>query len=235
MAVNKIEINGEVKLDLTEDTVTEDTLLKGITAHNAAGSKIQGRVVITPVPESQEKTLDITANGMYTAEPDNGKMLTKVTAKVNVPSKPEQTKSVIITSNGTTTVMPDDGKTLSSVSITTNVPVNGIPGRKIGTYAVTDGILSFSVEQEDFAFDDRYANFYVKKSSVKWGCFAHRTASTDIKSWIATTEESAAFVFNRTCISVEQSGAFYNISWTLGDSMSNYYSGEVTVYALPSS
>ena len=150
-------------------------------------------------------------------------------------TKPEQTKSVIITSNGTTTVIPDEGKTLSSVSITTNVPVNGIPGRKIGTYAVTDGILSFSVEQEDFAFDDRYANFYVKKSSVKWGCFAHRTASTDIKSWIATTEESAAFEYNNTCISVEQSGVFYNINWTLGDSLSDYYSGEVTVYALPSS
>lgn len=35
MAVNKVEINGEVKLDLTQDTVTEDTLLQGITAHDA--------------------------------------------------------------------------------------------------------------------------------------------------------------------------------------------------------
>ena len=42
MAVNKVEINGEVKLDLTQDTVTENTLLKGITAHNAAGNSIEG-------------------------------------------------------------------------------------------------------------------------------------------------------------------------------------------------
>lgn len=42
MAVNKVEINGEVKLDLTTDTVTPETLLKGITAHNAAGDKIDG-------------------------------------------------------------------------------------------------------------------------------------------------------------------------------------------------
>lgn len=42
MAVNKVEINGKVKLDLTQDTVTEDTLLQGITAHNAAGNAIEG-------------------------------------------------------------------------------------------------------------------------------------------------------------------------------------------------
>lgn len=234
---------------------------------------IDGKPIITPnEPESQEKTLDITANGTYTAEPDNGKMLTKVTANVNVPSKPEQvksatftsngtytispdsgkvlssataivnvpskpeqTKSVTITNNQTTTITPDDGYLLSSVSVTTNVPTTGILGRKIGTYTVTDGILSFSVEQEDFEADDRYRNLYVKKSSVKWGCFANRTDSADITSWIATTEASEAFEYNTTCISVESSGVFYNINWTLGDSLSDYYSGEVTVYALPSS
>lgn len=52
MAVNKVEINGEVKLDLTQDTVTEDTLLQGITAHDAAGNTVEGKVVTTPVPET---------------------------------------------------------------------------------------------------------------------------------------------------------------------------------------
>lgn len=42
MAVNKVAINGEVKLDLTADTVTPETLLKGTTAHNAAGELITG-------------------------------------------------------------------------------------------------------------------------------------------------------------------------------------------------
>lgn len=42
MAVNKVEINGETKLDLTGDTVTPETLLSGTTAHNAAGVKITG-------------------------------------------------------------------------------------------------------------------------------------------------------------------------------------------------
>ena len=42
MAVNKVEINGETKLDLTQDTVTPQTLLSGVTAHNAAGEEITG-------------------------------------------------------------------------------------------------------------------------------------------------------------------------------------------------
>lgn len=42
MAVNKVAINGEVKLDLTADSVTPETLLKGATAHNAAGELITG-------------------------------------------------------------------------------------------------------------------------------------------------------------------------------------------------
>lgn len=42
MAVNKVVINDETKLDLTADSVTPQTLLKGATAHNAAGEKITG-------------------------------------------------------------------------------------------------------------------------------------------------------------------------------------------------
>lgn len=42
MAVNKVEVGGEVKLDLTADTVTPETLLSGATAHNAAGEQITG-------------------------------------------------------------------------------------------------------------------------------------------------------------------------------------------------
>ena len=42
MAVNKVAVNGAVQLDLTADTVTPETLLKGATAHNAAGELITG-------------------------------------------------------------------------------------------------------------------------------------------------------------------------------------------------
>ena len=42
MAVNKVEINGEVKLDLTQDTVTAAKLAQGETAHDASGELITG-------------------------------------------------------------------------------------------------------------------------------------------------------------------------------------------------
>lgn len=42
MGVNKVEYGSNTLVDLTSDTVTPDTLLKGITAHNAAGDPIVG-------------------------------------------------------------------------------------------------------------------------------------------------------------------------------------------------
>lgn len=42
MGVNRLDINGETVLDLSKDTVTEDTLAEGVTAHNAAGEQIEG-------------------------------------------------------------------------------------------------------------------------------------------------------------------------------------------------
>lgn len=42
MGVNKVEYGSNTLVDLTSDTVTPDTLLKGITAHNAAGNLIVG-------------------------------------------------------------------------------------------------------------------------------------------------------------------------------------------------
>ena len=45
MAVNQVVINGETKLNLRQDTVTPETLLKGMTAHNAAGELITGSMI----------------------------------------------------------------------------------------------------------------------------------------------------------------------------------------------
>lgn len=55
MAVNKVEVNGETKLDLTQDTVTPENLLSGATAHNAAGEKIRGAVAVAEASKSTPK------------------------------------------------------------------------------------------------------------------------------------------------------------------------------------
>lgn len=54
MAVNKVEVDGEVKLDLTQDTVTADTLLKGASAHDAAGNPVQGIANAAPTTPYME-------------------------------------------------------------------------------------------------------------------------------------------------------------------------------------
>lgn len=46
MAVNKVEYGGETLIDLTEDSVTPETLAEGQTAHNARGEKIVGTLPV---------------------------------------------------------------------------------------------------------------------------------------------------------------------------------------------
>lgn len=55
MAVNKVEVNGETKLDLTQDTVTPENLLSGATAHNAAGEQISGAVAVAEASTTTPK------------------------------------------------------------------------------------------------------------------------------------------------------------------------------------
>ena len=50
MAVNKVVYNGETLIDLTSDTVEPGSLLNGVTAHDKAGNKITGSVVVPSKP-----------------------------------------------------------------------------------------------------------------------------------------------------------------------------------------
>lgn len=113
MAVNKIVLNtddGEqVLVDLTGDSVSEGTLFEGETAHAANGKKIvgtftlesemseqdalieqiktalEGKAAGSAPLTTQEKSVDITENGVVEVTPDEGYTLSKVTANVNVP------------------------------------------------------------------------------------------------------------------------------------------------------
>lgn len=56
MANNKVQLSdGTTLIDLTQDTVTPQTLLSGATAHNAAGEKISGSVVTAPASTTTPK------------------------------------------------------------------------------------------------------------------------------------------------------------------------------------
>ena len=58
MGVSKVVIDDEVRLDLTEDTVTPESLLKGVTAHNAAGEPVAGTVDKLPNPNALTLNVD---------------------------------------------------------------------------------------------------------------------------------------------------------------------------------
>lgn len=46
--VNKVVYDGDTLIDLTDDTVTADSLLEGVTAHDASGAVITGTYTIPP-------------------------------------------------------------------------------------------------------------------------------------------------------------------------------------------
>ena len=62
MGVAKVNYNNEALIDLTSDTVNEDMLLIGATAHNAAGDPILGEYVPFAKQASGSATYTVTVN-----------------------------------------------------------------------------------------------------------------------------------------------------------------------------
>ena len=55
MSVKKIEFDGKTLIDLTQDTVTADSMLDGVTAHNNEGDMITGNI---PTKTAVDLTVD---------------------------------------------------------------------------------------------------------------------------------------------------------------------------------
>ena len=87
---NKVVYGTTVLVDLTADTVTESTLKKGATAHDASGKAITGTLI---VPAEQSKTVDLSMpSGNQVITPDSGKVLSKVTVTKPTTMIPENIK-----------------------------------------------------------------------------------------------------------------------------------------------
>lgn len=69
MAVNKVIYDGETLMDLTDSTVSEESLLEGAVAYNAAGERITGAVVTVPVDSAptEGSSNAVSSGGVYTA------------------------------------------------------------------------------------------------------------------------------------------------------------------------
>ena len=70
--ISKIEVNGVTLLDLSSDTVTKDTLAKGVYAHDKTGKRIRGTMEASSAPKLQSKSVTYTSNGTATVMPDSG-------------------------------------------------------------------------------------------------------------------------------------------------------------------
>ena len=70
--ISKIEVNGVTLLDLSSDTVTKDTLARGVYAHDKTGKRIRGTMEASSAPNLQSKSVTYTSNGTATITPDSG-------------------------------------------------------------------------------------------------------------------------------------------------------------------
>lgn len=119
MAVNKVEVNGETKLDLTQDTVTPENLLSGATAHNAAGERIVGAVA----PVRYDVAQDLTSNQKNQAR-DNigaGEKPTAVSVTLTAAGWNSNTKKQTVTVPG---VLADTSKQVIWVTQTTEAAID---------------------------------------------------------------------------------------------------------------
>lgn len=81
MANNKVQLSdGTVLLDLTGDTVTPETLMAGVIAHNAAGERISGAVA----PVRYDVAQDLTSDQKKQARDNIGASATVIMRKVTL-------------------------------------------------------------------------------------------------------------------------------------------------------
>lgn len=64
MAINKVILKNEVKLDLSGDTVTAQTLKKGMTAHDKSGASIVGTMTVPELITYPEQPATCTEDGL---------------------------------------------------------------------------------------------------------------------------------------------------------------------------
>lgn len=140
MAVNKVEVNGETKLDLTQDTVTPENLLSGATAHNAAGKPISGTVA----PVRYDVAQDLTSDQKNQARDNIGAASLGTDGKVPTSQLPEISSVKTYTATIGTTWTEDSNIGVKTQSV-------AIPGVLASQTATVDHVYTGSETSDDYA------------------------------------------------------------------------------------
>ena len=82
MAVNKVIYHGNTLLDLTRDTVTPSTLLKGVTAHDKSGASITG-----PITDGIDQIMTAGLTDGYKSYSDDGTIISTTDSQRRVLTK----------------------------------------------------------------------------------------------------------------------------------------------------
>jgi hypothetical protein len=144
MKLNKVFIEDEVALDLTQDTVTEEDVAEGKTFHKADGSEAVGTAVISEPTPTQEKTVTIDANKTVEVLPDDGYALSKVTANVSVPIGGDGLFSKFIMGQLSVVTIPGDVTSIGSYVF------YGIHLQQIHLHSGIVGLGRYAIGMNDF-------------------------------------------------------------------------------------
>ena len=87
MAVNKVIYHGNTLLDLTSDTVTPSTLLKGITAHDKSGARITGTNITGTNTDEIDRIMTAGLTDGYKSYSDDGTIISTTDSKGRVLTK----------------------------------------------------------------------------------------------------------------------------------------------------
>ena len=184
MGYNAIEIDGEVKLDLSEDTVTEETLPEGVTAHNSAGEPIVGKmktgtfgsfIDVTSIPteninenafyrytENINNFYAVTTTSRNVVEYEGRTMTVEVKDVETLPSYSSAVAVTNLTSEITLYYQHSDGKVYGAIN---NIILMGALGvSKMGWYEPTYAISNYA-GVIDSVLDAEYGYVYVVRET----------------------------------------------------------------------
>lgn len=156
MSVNKVIYGNRVVIDLTGDTVTKSSLLKGVIAHDKAGNQIVGTY------EAGEEVNNILENGFNSGDityVDNGDTI------VATNNTTGQILTKTITNGTVTVVLTESGSELGRLTRTYNDDYSIITS--VNTYNGTTSVKTFDYENHEVSLVVKDSSGSIIKSITK--------------------------------------------------------------------